>query len=393
MSRAAPPVAPDASGADSPLAAPASQLRDGTNDVRYGARPMRGRWPRWFLALAALAVAAFFARRAFLPNPLDESFAHGNGRIEAVEIDVATKVPGRIAEILVDEGDLVRAGQVLARMDTAVLEAQRREAEAQLQQAEVSVETAQSLVTQREAEKAASRAVMAQRQAELDAASKRVERVEALAKSQVSSAEALDDIRAAYEGARAAVSAAEAQSAAADAAIGYARSQVIAAAAQVEAARATIERIQADIGDSALKSPRDGRVQYRVAEPGEVLAAGGRVLNLLDLGDVYMTFFLPTRAAGRIALGADVRLVLDAAPQFVIPAQASFVADVAQFTPKTVETAEEREKLMFRVKASIPPALLRRFIDVVKTGLPGVAWVRLDANVAWPAELEVRLPP
>ncbi|MEJ1589538.1 HlyD family efflux transporter periplasmic adaptor subunit, partial [Escherichia coli] len=89
--------------------------------------------------------------------------------------------------------------------------------------------------------------------------------------------------------------------------------------------------------DSELKAPRDGRIQYRVAEPGEVLAAGGRVLNMVDLADVYMTFFLPTEQAGLLALGSEARLVLDAAPDLVIPANISFVASVAQFTPKTVE--------------------------------------------------------
>ena len=108
--------------------------------------------------------------------------------------------------------------------------------------------------------------------------------------------------------------------------------------AAIQAATARIERIMTDIVDSTLKSPVLGRVQMRVAQPGEVLGAGGRVLNLIDLSDVYMTFFLPTAAAGRVALGAEIRLVLDAAPQYVIPARASFVADVAQFTPKTVET-------------------------------------------------------
>ena len=347
---------------------------------------------RWLLPAALVGATLLVVWWLLRPSSLGDGFASGNGRIEATEIDVATKIPGRVAEILVDEGDFVRAGDVVARMDTASFEAQRREAEALLQQARIGIDTARSLVVQREAEKAAAIAAMAQRQAQLDAASKRVARTEALAKNRVAAAETLDDDRAAYEGARAAVSAAEAQSAAADAAIGTARSQVVAAQAQVEAARATIERIQTDIDDSALKAPRDGRVQYRVAEPGEVLAAGGRVLNLVDLTDVYMTFFLPTRAAGRVAIGSDVRLVLDALPQLVIPAKATFVADVAQFTPKTVETAEEREKLMFRVKANVPPELLRKHVEMVKTGLPGVAWVRLDPDAPWPAQLEVRVP-
>ena len=153
-----------------------------------------------------------------------------------------------------------------------------------------------------------------------------------------------------------------------------------------------IERIQADIDDSVLRSPRDGRVQYRVAEPGEVLDAGGVVLNVVDLSDVYMTFFLPTEEAGRVAIGTEVRLVLDAVPQYVIPARASFVADVAQFTPKTVETAKERQKLMFRIKAQIPRDLLQKHLHQVKTGLPGMAYVRLDPQAEWPPELQARVP-
>jgi HlyD family secretion protein len=191
----------------------------------------------------------------------------------------------------------------------------------------------------------------------------------------------------------AAVAAARAQAAAAEAALGNARAQVIDARAAVEAARASIERIQADIDDSVLRSPRNGRVQYRVAEPGEVLPAGGVVLNLVDLADVYMTFFLPTAQAGRVALDSEARLVLDAAPQYVVPARVSFVADVAQFTPKTVETAEERQKLMFRIKANIDPGLLQKHLKQVKTGLPGMAYVRIKRDAVWPGDLAIRLPP
>ena len=103
-------------------------------------------------------------------------------------------------------------------------------------------------------------------------------------------------------------------------------------------------------------------------------------------------FEFPTAAAGRVALGSEVRLVLDAAPQYVIPASVSFVASEAQFTPKTVETASEREKLMFRIRAQIPPDLLKKHMAQVKTGLPGVAYVRLDRYAQWPARLQMNLP-
>ncbi|MGH8818554.1 MAG: HlyD family secretion protein, partial [Achromobacter pestifer] len=179
---------------------------------------------------------------------------------------------------------------------------------------------------------------------------------------------------------------------AAAAAIDAARAAQVGAQSAITAALATIARIEADIADSELRAPRDGRVQYRVAQPGEVLGAGGKVLNMVDLSDVYMTFFLPEQAAGQVALGQDVRIILDAAPQYVIPAKVSFVASTAQFTPKTVETASERQKLMFRVKAQISPDLLQKHLRQVKTGLPGVAWLKLDANASWPANLEVKVP-
>lgn len=349
----------------------------------------------WLLRIALVVLAgfiAFYAWKALRPNGLPEGFAGSNGRIEATEINVAAKMSGRIKEIMVNEGDFVTAGEVLAVMDTAVLEAQQREAGAQLERALIGIETAEDQVAQRKAEKSTAEAVVAQRKAELSAAQKRLSRTEKLAERGIVPAQKLDDDRAELQRAKAAVSAADAQVAAAEAAISAARSQIVASKSEAEAMRATIQRIKADIDDSTLRSPRDGRIQYRVAQPGEVLNAGGVVLNLVDLSDVYMTFFLPTEDAGRVKLGAEARIILDAAPQYVIPAKITFVADVAQFTPKSVETAEERQKLMFRLKAQIPPDLLRKHIEDVKTGLPGMAYVRLAPNAEWPAGLEVRLP-
>ncbi|WP_460824800.1 HlyD family secretion protein, partial [Massilia solisilvae] len=190
-----------------------------------------------------------------------------------------------------------------------------------------------------------------------------------------------------------ALAAARAQVRAAQAAVNATRTQVLSAQANEKAAAATIARIDAELADTVLIAPRAGRVQYRVAQPGEVLGAGGKVLNLVDLADVYMTFFLPETVAGRVGLGAEVRVVLDAVPQYAIPARVSYVASTAQFTPKTVETASERQKLMFRVKARIDRKLLEAHLQQVKTGLPGVAWVRLDPKAPWPAEVAAKVTP
>jgi len=350
---------------------------------------MKIAWRPWLLLvlLAVLAGGGYYAWQQFGGNSLPPGIASGNGRIEAIEIDISTKNAGRIKEILVDEGDFVEKGQVLARMDTEQLESQRAQADAQLKRSLIAIDTARSLVRQREAEREAATAAVAQREAQLDAAERKLARSEQLIKTNATSRQTLDDNRANQQSAKAAVEAAKAQVAATDAAIGAAKAQVVDAEAAVAAAKAAIATIDADIKDSALTAPRTGRVQYRVAQPGEVLSPGGRVLNMVDLGDVYMTFFLPTAQAGRLALGSDVRIVLDAAPQYVIPANVSFVADVAQFTPKTVETTEERQKLMFRVKARIPPELLKKHVQQVKTGLPGVAYVKTSSSAEWPAEL------
>lgn len=338
--------------------------------------------------VAVAAIAWWMLRPAGIP----EGFAASNGRIEATEVDIATKIAGRIDTILVSEGQFVRQGEVLAKMDTRVLQEQRLEAIAQIKEAESAVAAARALLEQRQSEMRAAQSVVKQREAELQSVSKRHVRSRSLSQRGAVSEQQLDDDRAAAESARAALESAKAQVSAAKAAIEAARTSIIQAQTRVEAAQATERRIAADIDDSELKAPRDGRVQYRVAEPGEVLSAGGRVLNMVDLSDVYMTFFLPTEQAGLLKIGGEARTVLDAAPDLRVPATISFVASVAQFTPKTVETSDERLKLMFRVKARIPPELLQQHLEYVKTGLPGMAWVRIDENRARPDDLMVRLP-
>lgn len=344
------------------------------------------------IAVAILAVAgllAWWAWKSLAGTGPGDGFVGGNGRIEATEIDVATKLPGRVDEILVREGDFVTAGQAVAKMQLDTLDAQKNEAEAGREQARHAVTAAEAQVALRESDVAAAKAQVAQAGAQLDAARRRLARSETLTAEGAASAQELDDNRATVRGAEAALTATHAQVAAAEAAVAAAKAQVIGARSSVDASTATVARVEADINDSVLRAPRNGRVQVRVAQPGEVLAGGGRVLNLLDLSDVYMTFFVPETAAGRIAIGTEARIVLDAAPDLVIPAKVSFVASQAQFTPKTVETADERQKLMFRVRAQIPPALLQKHLSQVKTGVPGMAWLKIDPTAVWPDSLKV----
>lgn len=334
-------------------------------------------------AIVILGLVAYLVWKN-MTQPDTQALVSGNGRIEATEINISSKLSGQLEEILVQEGDFVVPGQVLARIKVSALEAQLREVQAQQRQAQDGIATAEAQVAMRISEKAAAAAMVEQRETELVAAKNRLARTEILAKDGAVSKQQLDDERADVKSVAAVLSAARAQVDSAQSAIVAARSQVSSARSQVDAIKATIERINFDIEDAQLKAPLKARVQFLVAQPGEMIAAGGRVMNLIDLSDVYMTFFLPETVAGRIAIGSEVRIVLDAAKNVVIPARVSFVADTAQFTPKTVETESERQKLMFRIKAKIDPALLQKHIQQVKTGLPGVAYIKIDDNAAWP---------
>jgi len=341
------------------------------------------------LVVAVLAVLGWIALQ---PSGPGAGFTSGNGRIEATEIDIATKLGGRVINIAVDEGDFVEVGQPLAQMQIDVLDAQRDEARAQSQQAVNAVASAEAEVVARQSEKSATAAMVEQRTSELDVAQRHLARTETLTRQGALAVQDLDDDRARVHSAEAVLTGAQAQVAVAEAGIKAAQAQAIGANSSVAATVATIARVEADILDSTLKSPRAGRVQYRIAQPGEVVGAGGKILSLVDLGDVYMTFFLPETVVGKVAIGSEVHLVLDAALQYVIPAKVSYVASTAQFTPKSVETASERQKLMFRVRAQIDRALLVKHLKLVKTGLPGVAWLKLDAQAKWPANLEIKLP-
>ena len=127
----------------------------------------------------------------------------------------------------------------------------------------------------------------------------------------------------------------------------------------LDAATHDVELYRVNILDNTLTAPRDGPIEYRVANVGEVLTGGGKVFTMLD-----------------------------AYPDHVIPAKVVYVASQAQFTPKTVETKTERDKLMFRIRVRIDPERLRGREALVRSGLPGLAYVRTDTAAVWPSSLQ-----
>ncbi len=287
-----------------------------------------------------------------------------NGRIEATQVDISAKYAGRLADFSVEEGSTVKVGQVVGRVASP-------EYEAELKAAQSEVDRTKQTLTQAEAE-------IASRQSTLEFAKSEFERGSELIKTGAITQKDQDQRRRNYESADAAVKATSAQ-----------RDQALSA---IRKAQAEVERIQSILQDLVLVSPRTGRVQYLLLHSGEMVAAGAPVLTVLDLTDVYMTIFLPAADVAKLEVGSEARIVLDAAPQYVIPATVSFVAADAQFTPKTVETKDEREKLMFRVKLKIDQMLLMEHFSKVKTGVRGMGIVRTNSQTPWPEDLQVTLP-
>jgi HlyD family secretion protein len=318
-------------------------------------------WPRIAVLVAVLASAGGggYYWWKYLHSQLPPGIAYGNGRLEADAINIDTKYAGRIAELFADEGDLVSGGQVVARMDTQDLAASLKKAQAQVKQADRAVEEAEANVKQQQ-----SQTLLAQQE---------YDRATYLVQKGFQSKEVMDQRQQQFDAAKAALNAANLR--------------VIEFQHALDAATHDVELYIVQIADNTLVAPREGRIQYRVANVGEVLPAGGHVFVMLDTSYVYMDVYLPTEEAGKVRFGADARIVLDAYPNIAIPAKVSFIASQAQFTPKTVETQNERDKLMFRIRVRVNPDRLRGRAEIVRSGLPGVAYVLTNPATNWPPSL------
>jgi HlyD family secretion protein len=329
--------------------------------------PARRRWFRRAVLPLVLLTAATGAGYWWLHlgSGLPPGIASGNGRLDADEIDIDTKFAGRILTLFADEGDLVRAGQVVAVMDTEDLQAALKKDTALVQQARHALDEA--------------KANLAQQQTQVKFTQQELDRTSALVPRGYATVELLDQQTQLKNAAVASENAAN--------------EKVAEAQHALDAAEHDVELYRVNIVHNALVAPKDGPIEYRVANVGEILPAGGKVFTMLDASYVYMDVYLPTAEAGRVRIGAEARIVLDAYPAHVIPAKVVFVASEAQFTPKTVETKDERDKLMFRIRVRIDRERLKGREAMVRSELPGVAYVRTDSSVAWPASLQPSAPP
>jgi len=322
---------------------------------------------KWIVLLIALTVIAFFSFRYWKAKQLvlPKGIASGNGRIEAKLVDIAAKESLRIKEIFVDEGDLVESGQVLVQLDTVTLDAQLAEAQANV------AATQERL--------AIAKAGIARQESEIELAKIEVERARKLVEERAGSQREYDVRKTSLQTTAAALAQEEAR--------------LKTAMQEVQVAQANVTTVQTRISDAALRSPVRGRVLYRLAEVGEVLAPGGKALTLVNLEDIYMEIFLPSEYAARLKIGAEARIVGDNNPNLAAAGYVSFVSPEAQFTPKQVETRSERDKLMFRVKIRLPEELVVSYIQYIKTGVRCMGYVKVDDAAVWPAWLQNLITP
>ena len=155
------------------------------------------------------------------------------------------------------------------------------------------------------------------------------------------------------------------------------------AAAEVAAALSKTNILETNLANANIKSPINGQVIYKLVQPGEVLPAGGRVAILVDPDDLYMSIYISEKAVGKIKIGDEARIKVDALSQKVFLAHVSYISEDAQFTPKEVQTSEEREKLVFKIKLHIDT----NKEGYLKLGMPGEGYVKTDPSAPWPRNL------
>ena len=317
---------------------------------------------KWIIAFLVIVIGALVTWRFLKPSSMPDGFASGNGRLEATETAVATKVQGKLLQVLFRDGADLKEGETAAILDDAQIKADIQAAEAAVIQAQEALSVAKENVKSMQSQQALAAVTL--------------KRTEELIKKGFISAATLDkDLNAIRV---------------ANANLTSARNKVLEAQATVKEKIAKVASLKSNLDDLTLKAPVNGRVLYRLAEPGEVLSPGGKVFSLLDMNDVYMYIYLSSSDAGNVAIGSEARIILDALPDTPIPCSVVYVSPRNQFTPKEVETKDEREKFMFRVKLKVDPEWISTHGAMTKPGMPGMGWVKTQADAIWPSNLQVK---
>ncbi|MDY3331068.1 MAG: HlyD family efflux transporter periplasmic adaptor subunit [Pelistega sp.] len=314
------------------------------------------------IVLALIGVGVW--QNIALQKATTPGIAEVNGRLNLNRLDIATLYAGRVDEILVNEGDEVQQGQSLVRLSTSQIDTQILQIKAKQQQA-------RDAVARISAEQEAAQQQFKLAQLELNNAQK-------LRKDNLISTTELARFQTQYAATLAKVNAIKASAAEIQSGI--------------EQADAQLAQVQDMYDDFTIKAPIQGRIEYKIAEPGTVIPAGGKVMSLLDPSDVYLNIFLPSHQSNPLKIGDEARIKIEGIDA-IFPASIQFIAAEAQFTPKSVETQEERSKLMFKVKLVVPKEIAQQYTGLFKGGMTALGYVKYDSQAAWADSLNIALPP
>ena len=318
--------------------------------------------PILFTALtASMALGGYILYTGSRSVTQPETVTAVNGRIELKRIDLASLYPGRVEEILVDRGDVIVKGQVLAKIASSETEARLRTAEAQSLTAEKAVAKVKAMFGEIEQNI---------KLAEIELKDAVQLRKDGL----ISNTE--------YERKKTALAALTEKRK-------VLLQELAGAEAEVARAAAAKNEILTRMDELTIRSPFDGIVEYRLAEPGNVTGAGGRIISILNPADVTFDLFVPTAVSAAVTVGDDARIVIDGIDA-VIPAKIAYISRDAQFTPKFVETREEREKLLCRVTLRIDPQLALSYPNFFKGGMPAIGYID-HSHTGWPEHLRTNL--
>jgi HlyD family secretion protein len=353
------------------------------------------------VAVAVLVIIGTLAYQRFVVRgALPEGLIQANGRIEGDTVALAGKYPGRIERILVQEGDAVKGGEVVAELDDAQVSAQveqARQAAAALE-AELAAGRQALRVLQREvplavagaqAGLAQARAALSKARAQEEQAQREAERAQDLLAQGFLNAQGAEQANLTHTAASQDRAAAQnavirAEKQLADAQLGTERiatseAELRAIEAQLARARAALQEAESVRTDLTLRAPSAGIVTSRLREPGEVVAAGAPVLEITDLDRLYLKVYVPEVQIGRLRLNLSARVHTDAFPAEAFPATVRHIASRAEFTPKEVQTPDERVKLTYAVKLYLDANPEHRLTP----GLPADAVIRWREDVPW----------
>lgn len=356
----------------------------------------------WIAGLIVLALAAlYFAYDRWIRvPPLPEGLIQVNGRIEGDHVTIASKYPGRVAEILVREGNTVEAGQVLIRLDDAETSARVAQArhgvtalEARLRSARTMLEVLRREVPLSIAEAgyelAAARARLGEARALERQAGRDARRYRLLAKTSDASRQRAEQAETAWAKAQSEVAAGEAALAMAERRLEQARlgvqrieakeAELAALRAELGKARAALREVESVLADLTITAPSAGTITTRIADIGEVVAAGAPLYDLVDLDRLYLKAYVPEPEIGKLRLGLAARIFTDAFPERPFAATVRYIAANAEFTPKEVQTPDERVKLVYAVRLYLDENPEHRLTP----GMPADAIIRWKEDVQW----------